>query len=94
MNLTKLPKLMSRNDVMNYFGISKSTLWRWTNVEERLKSFSIGRRKWYKHVFQVPMIVDGKFSYFFDKENKTKIMTYSNFYRFLDENEFLSRFYE
>ena len=43
-----LPKLMSRNDVMNYFGISKSTLWRWTNVEERLKSFSIGRRKWYK----------------------------------------------
>ena len=48
MNLTKLPKLMSRNDVMNYFGISKSTLWRWTNVEERLKSFSIGRRKWYK----------------------------------------------
>ena len=40
------------------------------------------------------LILDGKFSYFFDKENKTKIMTYSNFYRFLDENEFLSRFYE
>ena len=52
------------------------------------------RRKWYKRVFQVPMIVDDKYSYFFDKENKTKIMTYSSFYRFLDENEFLSRFYQ
>ena len=32
-NKKTLPKLMSRNDVMEHFGISKSTLWRWTNVE-------------------------------------------------------------
>ena len=47
-NKRTLPKLMSRKDVMEHFGISKSTLWRWTNVEERLKSFSVGRRKFFK----------------------------------------------
>ena len=47
-NKKTLPKLMSRKEVMEHFGISKSTLWRWTNVEERLKSFSVGRRKFFK----------------------------------------------
>ena len=47
-NKRTLPKLMSRKEVMEHFGISKSTLWRWTNVEERLKSFSVGRRKFFK----------------------------------------------
>jgi len=47
-NKKTLPKLMSRKDVMEHFGISKSTLWRWTNVEEKLKSFSVGRRKFFK----------------------------------------------
>ena len=44
----KLPNLMFREDVMKYFGISKSTLWRWTNVERKLKSFKVGRRKLFK----------------------------------------------
>ncbi len=44
----KLPNLMFREDVMKYFGISKSTLWRWTNVERKLKSFQVGRRKLFK----------------------------------------------
>jgi len=43
-----LPKLMSRKDVMNHFGISKSTLHRWTNVDDKLKSFQVGRRKFFK----------------------------------------------
>ena len=47
-NKKTLPKLMSRKEVMEHFGISKSTLWRWTNVEEKLKSFSVGRRKFFK----------------------------------------------
>ena len=47
-NKKTLPKLMSRKDVMEHFGISKSTLWRWTNVEEKLKSFSVGRSKFFK----------------------------------------------
>tara|TARA_B100000315_G_C14215980_1_gene424265 strand:+ start:373 stop:591 length:219 start_codon:yes stop_codon:yes gene_type:complete len=47
-NKRTLPKLMSRKEVMEHFGISKSTLWRWTNVEEKLKSFSVGRRKFFK----------------------------------------------
>ena len=29
-------KLMSRTQVIEYFGISKSTLWRWSNVENKL----------------------------------------------------------
>ena len=43
-----LPKLMTRKDVMNLFHISKSTLHRWTNEENKLKSFPIGRRIYYK----------------------------------------------
>ena len=51
------------------------------------------RRKWYKRVFQVPMIVDECKSYFFDNTNKDKILSYSSFYEFLDKKEFLDRFY-
>ena len=51
------------------------------------------RRKWYKRVFQVPMIVDEGKSYFFDNTNKDKILSYSSFYEFLDKKEFLDRFY-
>ena len=36
---SSLPKLLFRKDVMEYFGISKSTLHRWVNVEGKLKSF-------------------------------------------------------
>jgi len=52
------------------------------------------RREWYKRVFQVPMIVDEGCSYFFDKDNMNKILSYSSFYRYLDEDEFLERFYD
>ena len=52
------------------------------------------RRKWYKRVFQVPMIVDEGKSCFFDKNNMTKILSYSSFYRYLEENEFLEKFYK
>ena len=51
------------------------------------------RRKWYKRVFQVPMIIDGGDSYFFNNEKKEKILEYSSFYKFLDEEKFLKRFY-
>ena len=51
------------------------------------------RRKWYKRVFQVPMIVDEGKSCFFDNTNKDKILSYSSFYEFLDKKEFLDRFY-
>jgi len=43
-----LPKLLFRKDVMEYFGISKSTLHRWVNVEGKLKSFKVGRRRMFK----------------------------------------------
>ena len=39
---------MSRKQVMEHFGIGKTTLHRWTNVEGKLKSFPIGGRKFFK----------------------------------------------
>ena len=51
------------------------------------------RREWYKHILQVPMIVDDDFSYFFDKDNAEKILSYSSYYKYLDQNEFMKRFY-
>jgi hypothetical protein len=41
-------KLMSRTQVIEYFGISKSTLWRWSNVENKLPFIQINRRKFFK----------------------------------------------
>ena len=43
-----LSPLMSRKDVMNHFGISKSTLHRWTKDMGLLKTFPIGGRKFFK----------------------------------------------
>jgi excisionase family DNA binding protein len=44
----KQKDLMTRKDVLNYFGVSKSTLYRWTMVENKLPFIKIGRRKFYK----------------------------------------------
>ena len=52
------------------------------------------RRKWYKRVFQVPMIVDEGKSYFFDGKNKDKILNYSSFYQYINEDRFLKQFYD
>jgi|TARA_Y100000031_G_scaffold115056_1_gene127328 uncharacterized protein YjcR len=43
-----LPKLMSRKDVMEHFGIGSTTLHRWTREKGWLKSFPIGGRKYFK----------------------------------------------
>ena len=51
------------------------------------------RRKWYKHIFQVPMILDGKFSYFYDDKNSTKIEKYSSYYKYMNKDRFLEKFY-
>ena len=41
-------ELMTRKDVLNLFSISKTTLWRWTMVENKLPFIKINRRKFYK----------------------------------------------
>jgi len=41
-------ELMTRKDVLNHFSISKSTLYRWTMVENKLPFIKINRRKFYK----------------------------------------------
>ncbi len=45
---SSIPNLMFSNQVMEYFGISKSTLHRWTNVEGKLKSIKVGKRVMFK----------------------------------------------
>ncbi len=47
-NSSSIPNLMFSNQVMKYFGISKSTLHRWTNVEGKLKSIKVGKRVMFK----------------------------------------------
>ncbi|KFM18800.1 hypothetical protein AAA799P11_01009, partial [Marine Group I thaumarchaeote SCGC AAA799-P11] len=50
-------------------------------------------KKWYERVIQVPLIKEGEKNYFFDSENKELISKYSHRYQYLDENEFLAKFY-
>ena len=48
-NETKSPsKTMTRDQVVNHFQISNSTLYRWTNVENKLPYIKINRRKLFK----------------------------------------------
>ena len=44
----EVSKLMSRKDVMDYFGISKSTLYRWSMKEDKLPFIQINRMKFFK----------------------------------------------
>mgnify|MGYP001232605903 FL=1 len=41
-------KVMNRDQVIDFFGISKSTLYRWSNVENKLPYIKINRRKFFK----------------------------------------------
>jgi hypothetical protein len=50
-------------------------------------------KEWYKRVIQVPMIKDNNEFYFFDNENKEKILEYSNSYSHINEQEFFKKFY-
>lgn len=50
-------------------------------------------RKWYKHVIQVPLILDEKFSYFCDEKNKERIEKYSNYNKYMKKDDFLKKFY-
>ena len=50
-----MSKVMSRNQVIDFFGISKSTLWRWSNVENKLPFIQINRRKFFKKDDVFPM---------------------------------------
>jgi len=51
------------------------------------------RRRWYKKIVQVPLILDEKFSYFFDQKNRDKIEKYSSYYKFLKYDDFIKKFY-
>ena len=42
-------KLLSRGDVLDYFGISQSTLYRWVMKENKLPFIQINRRKFFKY---------------------------------------------
>jgi predicted site-specific integrase-resolvase len=44
----QLSEIMSRTQVIEYFGISKSTLNRWSMLQGKLPPIRINRRVWYK----------------------------------------------
>ena len=44
----QLSEIMSRTQVIEYFGISKSTLHRWSMLQGKLPPIRINRRVWYK----------------------------------------------
>jgi len=62
-------------------------------IEGRLAN-EVQLRKWYKHVIQVPLILDKKFSYFYDSQNKDRIEKYSIYNKYMNKNDFLKKFYE
>lgn len=51
------------------------------------------RKQWYKRVMQVPMVVDGKYNYFFNDTNISRVQSYSNYYKHLNKKQFLEKFY-
>lgn len=51
------------------------------------------RRKWYKRVIQVPLITDEDYNYFFDEKNQKQIENYSSYYKFLNKDNFMQKFY-
>jgi predicted site-specific integrase-resolvase len=52
-----LEKLMSRKDVMEYFGIGSTTLHRWVRETKTLPHIKIGGRVFFK-VFDVVKLID------------------------------------
>ena len=62
-------------------------------VESRLSNEE-KLREWYRHVIQIPLILDGKFSYFFNTEHVKKIQSYSSYHKFLEKDEFMKKFYQ
>lgn len=50
-------------------------------------------RQWYKRVMQVPMIADGKYSYFFNSNDILRVQNYSSYYKYMNKKEFLEKFY-
>ena len=62
-------------------------------VESRLSNEE-KLREWYRHVIQIPLILDEKFSYFFNNEHAKKIQSYSSYHKFLEKDEFMKKFYQ
>lgn len=51
------------------------------------------RKQWYKRVMQVPLIGDGKYNYFFNNTNISRVESYSSYYKYMDKKQFLEKFY-
>lgn len=50
-------------------------------------------KQWYKRVMQVPLIGDGKYNYFFNDADITRVEKYSSYYKFMNKKQFLEKFY-
>lgn len=77
-----------RVDISNF--LARDTNYDYAFVAER-KVNSL--KLWYKRVMQVPMIRDGSYYYFFDNTHRSRIESYSSSYRYMDEEQFMEKFY-
>lgn len=79
-------------DKSNYY--DNKTKYNYTFVMEARFANEDTRRKWYKRVMQVPLIGDDKYNYFFNDNNIARVQSYSNYYKFMNKEEFFERFYK
>jgi hypothetical protein len=78
-------------DVSNF--IDRKSGYDYAFIMERTLADEQSIREWYKRMSQVPLIQGGKFYYFFDANNRSRIEGYSESFRYVDKREFMDRFY-
>jgi len=78
-------------DVSNF--IDRNSGYDYAFIMERTLADEQSLREWYKRTSQVPLIQEGKFYYFFDPQNRSKIEGYSEIFRYIDKRELMERFY-
>lgn len=79
-------------DKFNYY--DNKTKYNYAFVMEARFANEDTRRKWYKRVIQVPLIGDDKYNYFFNDTNISRAQSYSSYYKFMNKEEFLEKFYK
>ena len=78
-------------DVVNF--LDHKTNYDYTFLLEARFANEYSRKQWYKRVMQVPLIGDGKYNYFYDESNISRVESYSSYYKYMSKKQFLEKFY-
>lgn len=74
-------------DISNF--LTEDKKYNYAFFAESLTAFP---KQWYKRAIQVPMIQDGDYYYFFNN-NRSRIESYSDNYKYMRKDRFMERFY-